>query len=311
MLSRVAERVYWLARYLERTENTARLMLVRHQAVLDLPRDVQPGWDLLLNVLGAEEDFAALPGGASEKNIISFVFGERENHSSIISSLTLARENMRTSREMLPNETWERVNSLYLSVARRSSKELPRSVRHNVLNSIIESCQQITGMLAGTMNHDAAYHFLRMGRNLERADMTTRIMDAGSADLMKGDVQIEAYQNILWASILQSLSAHQMYRLGMQSNVSAAGVLDFLFKNKSFPRAIAHTLIQVDQSLRHLPAHKNALKTVQSAQRKLSRTRTGDLYGDDLHAFIDVMQERFADIHQEIANTWFSLDPLA
>ena len=91
MLSRVAERVYWLGRHLERVENTARLILVRHNAVLDLPREVQPGWDLLLQVLGAEQGFAALHGAPSEKNIIGFVFGERENPSSIISSLSGAR----------------------------------------------------------------------------------------------------------------------------------------------------------------------------------------------------------------------------
>ena len=129
MLSRVAERVYWLGRFMERAENTARLLLVRHNAVLDLPKEVQPGWDLLLQVLGAEEKFAELSGAPTEKNIISFVFGERDNPSSIISSLTSARENMRTTREILPSETWERVNSLYLSVARRSNKTPPPSSR--------------------------------------------------------------------------------------------------------------------------------------------------------------------------------------
>ncbi|MDH4039377.1 MAG: alpha-E domain-containing protein, partial [Gammaproteobacteria bacterium] len=169
MLARTAERAYWLGRFLERAENTARLILVRHNAILDLPKEVQPGWDLLLQVLGAEQDFASRPGVANEKNIISYVFGERENPSSIISSLTGARENIRTTREIMPSETWERINSLYLSVARRSNKDLPRSMRHSVLNNIIQSCQQITGMLSGTMNQDAPYQFIRLGRNLERA----------------------------------------------------------------------------------------------------------------------------------------------
>ena len=141
MLSRTAERVYWLGRFLERAENTARLMLVRHQAILDLPKEVQPGWEILLDVLGAHENFAALPGVANEKNIISYVFGERDNPSSIISSLTSARENMRTTREILPSETWERVNSLYLSVAPLGLKQYcsVQSADHRLARRLYES----------------------------------------------------------------------------------------------------------------------------------------------------------------------------
>lgn len=241
MLSRVAERVYWLGRFMERAENTARLILVRHNAVLDLPTEVQPGWDLLLQVLGAEASFAELSGAATEKNIISFVFGERENPSSIISSLTSARENMRTTREILPSEAWERVNSLYLSVARRSQKDLPHSVRHVVLNNIVQSCQQVTGMLAGSMNHDAAYQFVRMGRNLERADMSTRIIDAASAGLMGNIHETSPFRNVLWISVLQSLSAYQMYRLNVRRRVNPEDVLAFLFQSTVFPRAVAHS----------------------------------------------------------------------
>lgn len=197
MLARTAERVYWLGRFLEHAENTARLMLVRHQAILDLPTEVQLGWEHLLQVLGAQENFAALGGVANEKNIISHVFGEGENPSSIISSLTSARENMRTTREILPSETWERIDSAYFSVARRSTKDLPRGMRHSVLTNIVQSCQQITGMLAGSMNHDAAYQFIRLGRNLERADMSTRIIDAASAGLMGDEEYIIPYRNLL------------------------------------------------------------------------------------------------------------------
>jgi uncharacterized alpha-E superfamily protein len=306
MLSRVAQRTYWLARYLERTEDTARLMLVRHHAILDMPRDLQPGWDLLLEVLGAKEAFAALPGAATEKNIISYVFSERANSSSIISTLTAARENMRTTREVLPSEAFEQVNSLYLRVARRSSKGLPRNSRHAVLQSIIDSCQQISGLLSGTMNHDAAYQFVRMGRLLERADMTTRIIDVGSADLMAIGDEGLPYQNVLWISVLQSLSAYQMYRLSMRANVKSADVLSFLLRNPDFPRSLAFNLKQLEVSMKLLPASAPALKVVQSVSRKLKRTNCGELSGVALHQFLDDMQLRLHTIHQAITDTWFS-----
>ena len=306
MLARTAERVYWLRGFLERTENTARLILVRHHAILDLPKEVQPGWDLLLQVLGAEQTFASLPGVANEKNIIGFVFGERENPSSIISSLTAARENMRTTREIMPSETWERINSLYLSVARRSQRDLPRGMRHSVLNNIIQSCQQITGMLAGTMNQDAAYQFIRMGRNLERADMSTRIIDAASAGLMGKLEDISPYRNVLWISVLQSLSAYQMYRLNVQSNVSPRDVLEFLFQSKVFPRSLAHCLIEIENSMQLLPDFKPARQVVTKVRRNLGATDCGELVDIALHDFIDEVQLQLIDVHQAIANTWFA-----
>jgi|AntAceMinimDraft_11_1070367.scaffolds.fasta_scaffold00040_61 uncharacterized alpha-E superfamily protein len=306
MLSRVAERVYWLGRFLERTENTARLLLVRHNAVLDLPKEVQPGWDLLLQVLGAEEAFAKLPGAATEKNIISFVFGERANPSSIISSLTAARENMRTTREILPSETWERVNSLYLSVARRSNKDLPRGVRHAVLNNIVQCCQQVTGMLAGSMNHDAAYQFVRLGRNLERADMSTRIIDAASAGLMGDIEETSPFRNVLWISVLQSLSAYQMYRLDVRSTVNRQDVLAFLFQSTVFPRAIAHSLLEIENSMKLLPDPKNARDVVATLRRQLKETDCSALAGSELHNFIDVLQMQLVEVHSAIAVRWFT-----
>ena len=306
MLSRVAERVYWLGRFMERAENTARLILVRHNAVLDLPTEVQPGWDLLLQVLGAEESFARMSGAATEKNIISFVFGERENPSSIISSLTSARENMRTTREILPSEAWERVNSLYLSVARRSQKDLPHGVRHVVLNNIVQSCQQVTGMLAGSMNHDAAYQFVRMGRNLERADMSTRIIDAASAGLMGNIHETSPFRNVLWISVLQSLSAYQMYRLNVRRRVNPEDVLAFLFQSTVFPRAVAHSLLEIQHSMQLLPDNKQALAVVVNLQRQLKETDFSLLAGQALHEFIDELQLQLVDVHKVITATWFT-----
>lgn len=306
MLSRTAERVYWLGRFLERAENTARLILVRHNAILDLPREVQPGWDLLLQVLGAEQNFAALPGVANEKNIISYVFGERENPSSIISSLTGARENIRTTREIMPSETWERINSLYLSVARRSQKDLPRGVRHSVLNNIVQSCQQITGMLAGTMNQDAAYQFIRLGRNLERADMSTRIIDAASAGLMGKVEDTSPYRNVLWISVLQSLSAYQMYRLNVQRNVSPQDVLEFLFQSRVFPRSVGHCLGEIERSMKLLPDFKSAVAVVSKVRRKLTATDCSVLVDLALHDFIDDLQVELVAVHSAIASAWFT-----
>ncbi len=306
MLSKVAQRIYWLARYLERTESTARLILVRHHSVLDLPKEIQPEWSHLLQVLGSQQQFSNLPGKANERNVIRFVFGERDNPSSIISCVASARENMRTTREVLPSETWERVNSLYLSVARRSTKELPRSVRHKVLNSIIQSCQQITGMLAGTMSHDAAYQFVRLGRNLERADMSSRIIDSGNASIPSQRDELAPYRNVLWISVLQSLSAYQMYRQNVQRKVSSSEVIDFLLHSRVFPRAIEHTIQEIDQAMQLLPNNQIAVQCVTRLKNELKDGRGNTPTGDTLQSYIDQLQLRFMEVDQAIHDSWFS-----
>ena len=212
---------------------------------------------------------------------------------------------MRTTREILPSETWERVNSLYLSVARRSTKGLPRSARHSVLNNIVHSCQQITGLLAGSMNHDAAYQFIRIGRNLERADMSTRIIDAASMGLMGDKEDVMPFRNVLWISVLQSLSAYQMYRLNVQRNVSPEDVLAFLFQSRVFPRSVAHCLREIEVSMKALPGNGPALDTTIAVQRDLKSRKFDDLVGHALHEFIDDLQIQLIQVHHAISDNWF------
>ena len=306
MLSRVAERLYWFARYVERTENTARLLLVQHHLVLDLPTGVQPGWGLLIEVMGAADAFKRGPGRTTEKNVVSFVFGNRDNPGSIISSLRAARENMRTTREVMPKEVWERVNSFYLSVARRGRQDLPRSKRHPVLNDIIQRCQQINGMLSGDMIHEEGYNFMVIGRNLERTDMSTRIIDVGSAQLLGADEENQPYRGALWVGVLKSLSAYQMYRQAVRRNVQPEAVLPFLLLSRTFPRAVAYTLQEIAACIGPLPRNTQALRAVQEVEELLNSSDMAQLRGASLHEFIDLMQLRLERVHDTIYTTWFA-----
>ena len=304
MLSQTAERVYWFSRYIERTENIARLMLVRHQLILDLPTKIQPDWRVLVDMLGVNESFDKTKQTATEANIIAFVFSDRSNSSSIISSVASARENIRTTREVLPSETWECVNGLYLSLAQRSGKDLPRSQRHKVLNKIIHACQQIAGLLASTMNHDDAYQFILLGRNIERADMSTRIVDVGSASLSGGKDEIQPYQNVLWISILRSLSAYQMYRLNIRRKVSPQAVLDFLLRSTVFPRAAAHNLMALERCVSHLSNNEQPMAQIQGLINQLNAVDLQEMQGIKLHHFIDDLQAELGNIHNAINVTW-------
>jgi uncharacterized alpha-E superfamily protein len=170
-------------------------------------------------------------------------------------------------------------------------------------------CQQITGLLAGTMSHGPAYQFVRIGRNLERADMTTRMIDVASATLIAPGVELERLENRLWTYVLRSLSGHQMYRQYVRRRVQPAQVLAFLLKDTRFPRAVAHTLATINACFQaQLPFHEEPLRVVESLQELVAEANTDELLAGSMHDFMDRLQQEFSNLHQVIAGTWFTLE---
>ena len=165
MLSRVAENLYWMGRYLERAENTARFINSTTQVLLDLPRDASFGWKVLLKVAGLDQEFASRYEHADEDSLMSFLVEDEENPSSILSSIQNARENARTVREVLPMEIWERINSLYLYIRDNAPRvKQGRGPRNDVLLGVIGRRESIIGLLTGSMSRDVAYQLIKIGR---------------------------------------------------------------------------------------------------------------------------------------------------
>jgi uncharacterized alpha-E superfamily protein len=306
MLSRVAENIYWLARYVERAENTARLINVHTNLMLDLPRIAQPGWEPIIDILGSKADFLQHHENTDERNVLKYLVSETTNPSSIFSSMSLARENCRTIRDIIPREAWERVNDLYMFAKGNSQKGISKRGRYDYCQGVITGAQAMTGLLAGTMLHDDGYDFLKMGRNLERADMTTRIIDVRSASLLEqGHEDLTPFENIQWMSVLKSLTAYQMYRRTIQVRVRRPDVLKFLLKERRFPRAFYHAICEVEGCLQQLPSNTDALKLVGKVQKMVLSADPAVLEQQQLHDFIDVLQLGLADIHGMIADTYF------
>lgn len=306
MLSRVASNIYWLGRYLERAENTARIMNVNSNLLLDLPKDIRLGWEPILEILSSTDTFKLKYEEANEANITSFLIADTSNPSSIINSLYHARENARTIREIIPREAWEQINSLYLIAKDGQASALNRRHRYNYLNKIILSNQAITGILAGTMTQDEGYEFLRLGRNLERADMTTRIIDVRSASLLPDiEDRQSPFENIQWMSVLKSLTGYQMYRREVRLRVKRQDVLRFLFLNLKFPRALNHTLQQVKECLEDLPNGLDVISTLESVRNKLVNGQPEKLDQQALHLFIDEIQLGLSKVHDKTSSTYF------
>ena len=306
MLSRVANHLYWMARYLERAENTARLIQVNTHLLLDLHRSVTLGWEPIVDMLSIRESFYANYETADEKSVIRFMVTDTSNPGSIINSLAEARENARIVREIIPSEAWEEINNVHLQAKADSQSVLTRRHRFTCLNKIIKGNQTITGLVGGTMNRDQAYAFLRLGRHLERCDMTTRIIDVRSASLLP-DVSEEhsAFENIQWMGVLKSLSAYQVYRQEMRLRVQRADILEFLLKRKSFPRSINHSLGQVEKCLSELPEPQDITSKVKEISAMLMELETRDLKQDALHQLIDDIQAALIVIHDSVKKAYF------
>ncbi|MGE3772107.1 MAG: alpha-E domain-containing protein [Gammaproteobacteria bacterium] len=307
MLSRVAERLYWLGRYVERAENTARLVAVNNNLMLDLPRSAEHVWDALLGILATGGAFRARYSAVSERNVIRWLIADAENAGSLVSSLRAARENARTVREVMPSESWELINDLHWSAQEGAEAALARKSRPGYLDQIVLKSQQFAGMLQNSMSHREPFLFIQLGVMLERMDMTSRIVDVGAASAQKrADTALAAYENILWMNVLMSLSAYQMYRQQVRERVNGQDVVHFLLHDNAFPHAIAFCIDALEHALARLPRSRPPLQANRRLLQKLLRAQPDTPSGTELHAFIDELQVEFGAVHAAIVATWFA-----
>jgi uncharacterized alpha-E superfamily protein len=311
MLSRVADNLYWYGRYLRRAENTARLINVNANLVLDLPRNVAPGWAPLIAILGADTAFREHYKDASESEVIRFLTIDERNPASIRSSLSRAREILRVSRDVVPREVWERLNDLYLYVMERGDAGIARAQRGGFLNQVINSALLVHGVMIMSMSRDVGYQFLRIGTTIEQADMTTRILDVRSAPLLNDGSSgsgLTPFGNIQWMAVLSSLTAYQMYRRNVRARVNGPGVLRFLLQNRDFPRAVMFCLSSLADAMPHLPANR---KIERSIDRTRSLVRDANIEallgtGSGLPQLMDEIQIGLGEVHTALSEAYFS-----
>lgn len=307
MLSRVAQNIYWLARYTERAENTARLISASSQLQLDLPKAQRPGWEPLIAITGSAEAFAKHYNSLTEANVVHFLVGDDRNPGSIVQNLHWARENARSIREFLPREGWQQLNEVFAQTRDGAMRGQQQRNRHDYVLGVIKGVHAFNGLLAGTMSHDAGYSFLRIGRCLERADMTSRIIDVRAGHLQKSSpTHSNTYESIQWMSILSSLSGLQMYQREMQQVIGWTAVLNFLLKDRNFPRAFNYSVAEVALSLSGLANHQPATEKAEALMEKVSQLNPAEIDAPTLHAIIDDLQLELAQLNSLISETYFA-----
>jgi len=312
MLSRVGERVYWMARYLERVENIARLLNVHTALLMDLPIDRGITWYTLVQIFDGEEAFKDAYDVVDESNIMQFLITDTNNSSSLLSALLAARENTRTSLDALPEETWEQVNELYLMTKEALPSINNRYRRQKLMLKIMTRCQTIFGILGNHMSRNTAYDFIQVGKYIERADMTSRTLDM--ATLLLSDSRSETvkkYEVILWTNLLRALSAHQMYLQDKRVSVKAKKVLNFLVNNDEFPRSLAFSVMAIGTYLQDLPNAGKVLAIQNEMDDKLVDYNEELKNTRDVHLVMEKFQVDMGEIHTAIRDTWFYPDATA
>jgi len=312
--ARYAECIFWLARFVERAENLARILEVHETYARD--KSGARDWFSIVQLNADEEMFAEKHAVARARNVIRFYLTDRENPTSILNTVKNARENGRTLRPLISTEMWVQLNVFYNRLNRIDDRELTPGALSPLLNDIKQACQTFTGITEGTFYRDQAWYFYRLGRYLERADQTTRLLDIKYHLLLPqlSDVgsPIDVSQ---WNAVLRSAAGYHAYRRLHAASMTPARVAGFLLLNQAFPRSVHHCLREVDRLLAEVKS-RYGLCGANDAAEELDRLRAvfGTLtitaiLGEGLHEFLDLVQRQLNAVTRDLALAFFGYAP--
>jgi len=322
LLARTADRLLWGARYLERAEDTARVVRAYSDLVFDYDSAEMLSWEPLAALTGSakyadstdvERGYTIPPDDPTgERTVLTYMLCDRNNPSSIISSVTSARTNLRTTREVMPREAWQACNQLSQYVTAASTGAVERSLRDRFLLRVIEFGRRLDGVLESTMSRGHAYYMLRLGRLLERADMTTRVLGVAAANALQNehfrretgareDIVIDEVQ---WMSVLRSVSALQMYQRATRGPIDGLAVVNFLMTYRAFPRSVQGCFDEMRMLLGALPQPERPLGVLAAAEGLLAQTGQDVIEGASLDRAMEQIQVAISELADVIQRTY-------
>jgi uncharacterized alpha-E superfamily protein len=312
MLSRVADSIYWMSRYIERAENVARFVDVNLNLMLDSPTGQSQQWEPLINTTGDHELFAHRYGAPTPENVIQFLTFDPEYDNSIYSCLRAARENARSIREIISSEMWEQINWSYLMVKEATNDLQSMAGQHKFFNEVKQASHLFTGIAEATLTRSEAWHFLRLGRVLERADKTSRILDVKYFILLRSTADVGSpFDDVHWAAVLRSASAFEMYRK-RHGRISPEGIVQFLLLDSEFPRAIRFCLNSARESLHAITGtpqesfRNPAERLLGQLCSELAYAHVEEVIKGGLHEYLDDLQNQMNRVGQGIHDTFFA-----
>jgi uncharacterized alpha-E superfamily protein len=316
MLSRVADSVFWMSRYLERAENVARFVEVNHHLSLDLGGGLREQWEPLVATTGDHELFRKKYDAPTQTAVLRFLTFDLDNPNSILSCLRCARENARTVRDIITGAVWEEINKLYLAIRSASRDPSLWETPYEFFQHVKRSSQTIFGLADVTMLRDEAWHFCDVGRLIERADKTSRILDVKYFILLPQSSDVGTpLDSIQWGALLKSADGLEMYRRS-RGRITSRNVVDFLMFDREFPRSMRFCLARSEESVRAVTGTRRSTY-VNEAGRRLGLLRAefdysnvDDVIAGGLHEYIDHFQTKLNQLGAAIIETFFSGPPV-
>lgn len=313
MLSRVANSIYWMTRYLERTENVARFIEVNINMMLDMKVQENQQWEPLVITTGDDELFYSKYDKADQDNVIDFLTFDRSNPNSIISSLRMARENARSIKEVISSEMWEQINKFYNRVKEAESRGIPSDYIDEFYSMVKRENHLFIGITDSTMHHDEGWHFAKLGRHLERADKTSRILDVKYFILLDKPEDVGTpIDNIQWAALLTSASALEMYRKKFRQ-IAPDRIAEFLILDRRFPRAVRYCITEAEDALHSITGSVPGTYN-NEADRKMGKLRShldyaniDEIINSGLHEYLDNFQLQLYEVGTAINDTFFNI----
>lgn len=316
MLSRVANSIYWMARYVERAENLARFIEVTLNFILDQPDTACGQWEPLLLATGDEQDFKERYQSATAENVVHFLTLDTEYPNSIISCLTQARENARTVREAISSEAWEQINEFYLWVKKSPSQSTSLDSQFEFFQRIRMASHLFSGIIDATMSRGTGWQFANLGRLIERSDKTCRILDVKYFTLLPRIEDVgTTIDDLQWSSVLRSVSGFEMFRKRYHA-ITVRRIVEFLILDRDFPRAVRFCLDGAERSLHAITGSPESVFRNPAEQRlgqlraKLAYTDVESIINTGLHEFVDDLQQNLNLIDEAVFDMFFALRTL-
>jgi uncharacterized alpha-E superfamily protein len=316
MLSRVANSLYWMSRYIERAENVARIVDVNLQLLLDL-RNLEESrlaeyWMPIVQSTGDDELFFSLYSKPDGPGVTDFLTFRADNPNSIISSIALARENARMVRDQITIEMWEEINRLYLFLRSPQARRVWKSSPEEFFQEIKSSSLYFQGLADATIPHSEGWHFMQVGKYIERADKTTRILDVRHASVPAKGMPAPANQSetLEWSAVLRSCSAWDSFRQIHAAEVDPRDVAEFLLLSEDFPRSVRFCMGAFDSALRRISGvpegrySNSAEKLSGRLLAELQFSSVEDVFERGLHDYLDLLQQRFDGIGSALFATY-------
>ncbi|HSD38686.1 MAG TPA: alpha-E domain-containing protein [Rhodocyclaceae bacterium] len=306
MLSRTADHLFWMARYMERAENVARMLDVNYRMSL-LPQssaDIERQWRTALDTMGQLELYQKLGGAFQPLEVMRFMVLDRSNPSSIHSCLRAARENAHAVRGTLTSELWETTNATWIAMRSFNQVGLEGDGASEFFEWVKFRSHLSRGVTVGTMLHDESLHFTRMGTFLERADSTARLLDVKFHELSTSGKHDDASEYYEWSAMLRSVSGFEIFRRVYRDVITPKRVVELLTLRRDMPRSLACCMEEVYKLLQ-LVANQRSAETERRAGELAASLRFGridDIFGEGLHDYLTGFIERVADLGNQISN---------